>query len=186
MKSNWCRKVLKEEVVEIKDTLPKTIEKLRSLNQIGRERDCNDDCFRFVCNKKGTFSISHCFESEAYKIAFVHQWDREYYIYGKVFEQSGRTYIKYQQVYNRLIDFGLLFLLVFALMLIICGIIITKFYELSQFWNFAFIIMLIPFVALGIDSIKCRKKRKDYKNYDFDKMEKELIRRIDAVNNWDK
>ncbi len=181
MKSNWFRKVLKEEIVEIDDTVPGVIEKLRSLNSIATERDSNDELFQFICNKKGVFSIAHCFYGDKYKYQSAHQWDREFYISGRVFSKNGKTYIKYQHVQNKIIGFAFIFGMIYELLLLGFYIVLNEVFEIRDIRIWPMALLLIPLEAAAIVRVK---NQREFKDVDLYKMEKDMQSRITADKRW--
>lgn len=179
MKSNWFRKVLKEEIVEINDTVPGTIEKLRSLNQFSEELDCNDEQLQFYCNKKGTFSITQYMYYRGRRAP--QHLDREFYISGKVFSENGKTYIKYQQVQNKIIGFAFILGIVYEIALLGILIALNEIYEMYDVRVWLLALVFVPIIIAGITRIK---RQKEFKDVDFYKMEKEMQRRIEAVKRW--
>lgn len=181
MKSNWFRKVLKEEIVEIDDTVPGVIEKLRSLNSFATERDSNNELFQFICNKKGVFSIAHCFDCDKHKCQSAHQWDREFYISGRVFSENGKTYIKYQHVNNKLIGLSVVLGIVYELLLVVFYIVLNEVFEIRDIRIWPLALLVIPLETATIVRIK---NQREFKDVDLYKMENDMQRRINAVKRW--
>ena len=183
MKFNWFRKILKEETVEIKDTVFGTIEKLRLSNEMVQNKGKSNSVF--FCNEKGLFSITKRRNTMLKSKGYYYQYLGELcYLKGKVFQQNQKTYITYQIVYNPLIRHSISFIILMAALL--CGLYV---YNITQ--NITIILVYglqyLLYLALVIYFIiRFYKKPKTVEGLKLTEMEEELLWRIDAVNNWDK
>ena len=183
MKFNWCRKILKEETVEMKDTVFGTIEKLRLSNEMVQNKGKSNSVF--FCNEKGLFSIIKSRNTMLKSKGYYYQYLGELcYLKGKVFQQSQKAYIKYQIVYNPLIRHSISFIV--FIYFLVCGLYV---YNITQNITiglvYGFFLLLYPSLVIYF-IIKFHKKPKTVEGLGLTKMEEELLWRIDAINNWEK
>lgn len=180
MKFNWCRKILKEETVEMKDTVFGTIEKLCLSNEMVQNKASNEV---FACNEKGLFSITTQIVTPTVKVRYSQYWGELCYLKGKVFQQNQKAYIKYQIVYDPLMRHSLSFIISVAFL--VCGLYA---YNITQNITFglAYGLPYLLYLFLTIRFIiKVYKRPKTVEGLGLTKMEEELLWRIDAINTWD-
>ena len=163
-------KVLDESVIEVNDTVKGTIEKFRQMRGNSYEEDCNEATLEFSCSKKGIIGVSNP--------ASRHDFGRSAFVVGEVTEHNGKTVVKMYSIYSRFT----------AASKAIKAILLVSFlaiYFLVSFLQFGEITPKALYGFLFLDFNQVRNEV-IYKTEDLEKMKQMVIKRVKAVNNWDK
>ena len=167
-------KKLTEGRLEIFTTKEDAIEKLMQIQGISRESMTSGNCFQFLCYKDGKIFMTHpstrsITAENATKLC------------GQVIEQDGKTYVSYYTYYDNAVRFMKYFGFVFYILLAIFCIVITVITREK-------LALLLSFFLLGINLVHLitNPNEKACSPKDSKILVKELEKRVEAVNQWDK
>lgn len=177
------RKLLSETVVELKTNYPTALERLRELSGVGNEIDNVNRRFFFECNRKGLFSIK---ELNSGRYTFN---TRTTGMRGGLYVEEGKT--KAVVYTYRLTGTVILFVLDLVLGLVMVGLgALNGYLCLQQGFSLRDRIECGLLLLLGIVSLVCGvisyEKGKQDGPVDTEKMRQEALRRLSAVDDWEK
>lgn len=184
MKSNIFEKHFDREVVDINCGYKEAVSRMQQLRGAGRSHPFSDYAygnFGFYCNKKGEFFVGECRHREG---ADIFGRFSLYYVAGRVFVENNKTKAEFYSVKSRLVIGILHFTILLLLVLLGFSIYTALFTDVS---NIREIIFTIACLILGIATgAYYLESRQNDKHTDLTNMREEVLRRIDAVNKWDK
>lgn len=165
-------KKLNQGKYEIFTTKTDAIDKLMQMQGVCRERVCEDEhLIQFYCSKKGKITIANPPSKHERNWNSTELW-------GEVIEQEGKTFVTFYTSYSTYNNFYKLFTTILDIIIAILAIVFSQ-------GIFALVIMLFCFAFLAYElSIIEKEKRNSPKDSEI--LIKELEKRIDAVNKWDK
>lgn len=169
-------KVLDETVIEVNDTVKGTIEKFRQMCGNSYEQDCNEVTLEFSCSKKGIITVSNP--------ASRHDFGRSVFVVGEVAKHNEKTVVKMYSIYSRFtaVSKAIKTILLISLMPIYFLVSYLQFGEITPKALYVFLLGL-PFLFLDFNQ---DRNEVIHKTEDLEKMKQMVIKRADAVNNWDK
>ncbi len=179
MKSDLMITVLDETVIDVKEDVQTTIDRLRELQGSGRQTDSAGRNLTFLCNKKGRFIVRHISSNRRSL-----QPDSIDYVTGEVCNDNGQTKVKIYTVHDRsghvmsIIAAALLFIMLALYLVLIFTNNIPAGKE--AIFVIGFIIAMIV-LTLYYD-INSRSNRAT----DIEIIKKEAVNRVNAVDLWDK
>ena len=169
-------KVLDESVIEVNDTVKGTIEKFRQMRGNSYEEDCNEATLEFSCSKKGIIEVSNP--------ASRHDFGRSAFVVGEVTEHNGKTVVKMYSIYSRFtaVSKAIKSILLVSFLAIYFLVSFLQFGEITP--KALYVVLLgVPFFFFCFNQ---DRNEVIYKTEDLEKMKQMVIKRVKAVNNWDK
>lgn len=179
MKSTIFTKIIEQSELEIKTDCKTAIERLKAQQGICRETDSRQVTLEFLCHDDGRICVCNYSRHKPRRDP-----NRLYSVIGQVTEENGKTKIKIYSLFNRTNYIlsavaALLYLLVVAFYFITAykaGIVPgTK--DLYRLIFSVLAIFLYPLVY--------QKQERDKAN-DLYIMKQEIIKRVNAIDKWDK
>jgi len=160
---------------ELFTTKQDAIDKFMKMQGICREEISGEGAIEFYCFKNGKIFISHP------RTRHIEN-DNSTNLYAKVVEQDGKTYVLYHTEYSKSSSVSKLIFLVIDILVAILAIAITVSSKQKMYY--------LPLLVLSIllFSIKFFNATREEKNSPADSeiLIKELEKRVEAVNLWDK
>lgn len=177
------RKLLSETVVELKTDFPTAVERLQALSGCGIETDNANKHFYFESNRKGKF---HIYESNGSRYDFN---TRTTGMRGGLYVEEGKT--KAVVYTYRLSGTVLLLVVTILLGLVMLGSYSVYAYTLMQEKLFAgaltgFVLILLLGISFPVFAITSYEKGRRGGADDAEKMQREALRRLSAVDDWEK
>ncbi len=179
MKNTIFTKIIEQSELEIKTDCKTAIERLKAQQGICRETDSRQVTLEFLCHDDGRICVCNYSRNKPRRDP-----NRLYSVIGQVTEENGKTKVKIYSLFNRTNYIlsavaAILYMVVFALYFVTAykaGIVPgTKDLYLLIFSVFA--ILLYP--------LRFRKQERDKAN-DLYIMKQEIIKRVNAIDKWDK
>ncbi len=182
MKFSKSTEIIDKQIIEVRETREKTIERLIEQRGMCRESDSQGTPLGFTCTEDGELAVYNAVSRRS------GNRDRMYSVRGEVFSENGKTKVAIYTLHHRSARWGKWITLFSAL-------IVWAFYILrALFWEpevdtsvMTRYILVGSFVMVGIIIIafSTNKKEGQYKTQDIDIMKNEIIKRIEAVERWD-
>lgn len=179
MKNTIFTKIIEQSELEVKADFKTTIERLKDQQGICRETDSRQVTLEFFCHDDGRICICNYSRRRQRR-----DTNRLYSVIGQVVTEEEKTKVKIYSIFNRINYFlsavaAVLYLVMFALYFIIAykaGIVPgTK--DLYLLILSVFAILLYPLSF---------RKEKRTKEADLYIMKNEIIKRVNAIDKWDK
>lgn len=160
---------------EILTTKADAIDKFIQMQGVCREQIGEENAIEFYCSKKGRLAITNP------PTKYVHK-ENSSKLFAKIIEQDGKTYVTYYTVYSHSINAlkaaSLIMLITMAILAIILAV--------ANQDKTASLIILILCLAFFTSYLVNTAKDKRNSPKDSEIMIKELEKRVEAVNLWDK
>ena len=164
-------KIIDKGKYELFTTRQDAIDKFMQIQGVCREPVNGGYTTCFFCYKDGKININ----PPAHTRRFT---DNATKLYGEIIEEDGKTYVAFRTVFNRFVDIFNCICLVLNLIIDIILILFVK------DW-ITFVVILVS-LGLFIYLSGAISEQKYSSTVDYEAMIKELKRRVDTVNNWDK
>ena len=156
--------------LELHTSKSDAIDKLMQLQGVCSEENSNDNPIEFYCTKSGNVAINNP------PTKFVSK-EISTKLFGKVIVEDGKTYLTYSTTYSSSNNIIKIIYLTIMLLASILGIFIEK-----TILIFALILACLLFGSM----LSSATNEKGNASNDSEILIKELEKRVDAVNNWDK
>ena len=160
---------------EVFTTKADAIDKLMQMQGICREQISGENAIQFYCLKNGKITITNPPTRRV-------ENDNSTILFGRVIEKDGKTYVTYYTAFSKSNNVTKL---IFLLMDFLMAAISIVFVVLSKTQMYYLLILIL---ALPLFSFKFFAGTKEEKNSKIDSeiLIKELEKRVEAVNYWDK
>ena len=160
---------------EVFTTKADAIDKLMQMQGICREEISGENAIQFYCLKNGKITITHPYRKRV-------ENHNSTILFGRVIEKDGKTYVTYYTAFSKSNNVTKL---IFLLMDFLMAAISIVFVVLSKAQMYYLPILIL---ALPLFSFKFFAGTKEEKNSKTDSeiLIKELEKRVEAVNYWDK
>lgn len=171
------KKILDEEVFEIKESRKDVIEKMRMLKNDLRSSDSVGDNLMFFCNQNGKIKIkAYSFSNILFRRA-TFSIMRLYGAAGEVFSENGKTKIRIYHYFNYLYPIFLGLFLIWSFLDLVLSVVKNPFPG-SVFYAI-FGVVLIAVLATWLTLTQSHNKKKLWEN-----TKKEMEERIEAIKRW--
>lgn len=169
MKSTFSKKVFEEGLIEINDTFEGATQKLK---QLWYSKHLNETPTIFLIWPKGRFKVV--------KKNITVLEDKQISANGKIVQQSGKTYLKYQIAHNKM-----LFLFGIISSVIIAGFSILFLFDIKAKITTADLLIagLIFFTGLWLLFINIKTSK--YTKSDIEFIKEGVYKLADIINRWD-
>ena len=164
---------------EVFTTKEDAIDKFKQMQGICREKINSENLVGFYCSKKGKIKIRN-----PHPLTRRAEWARVDYnstnLYGKIVEQDDKTYIIFYTKFSKINHASKLVFFTSDVLIVILAIIIDKTHKIP------FVIFFVAYLAFLIFQLFITGNEKPNASKDSEILIKELEKRVDAVNQWDK
>lgn len=178
MKSTFLNEIIDQTSIEVKATRQQTIDRLMALSGFLRDKDSNDSCLLFDCDKKGRISIDYPHRRRQADF-------RIYYVEGEVTEKDGRTVVNIYSIHSRFTSFLMMFFAVAVALMLAITVYITTATKGNILPGGEELLTLALGSLLVFWEIACVARQKKNKARDLELMKKAVTDRITAVERWD-
>lgn len=179
MKKKLFEKYFDHEVHTINLSRKTVIERMRQMNGNCRNEDSEGWHFQFHCNKRGNFFVDRAGDNGT-----TPDYNNAFFVRGRIFEENNQTKIEFCSVQIKGSKFDMYFSAVFSVIsfiAIIAVLILTK----IEFTSKLLVCVLLMAFNVAYPFFRTRNEF-NHKDVDLTNMRAEVLRRIDAVNKWDK
>ena len=177
------KNLISETVVELNTDFATAVERLQQMNGYGLETDSNNQKLLFVSNSKGRFAVTQERHSR-YEFAA-----RAVGLWGGLYVEDGKTKAVLYTYCQGGTVFGMIMEIIVGLVLLCCvawnGVILLE-REFSASTLAVCGLMTIFAIVFPIHGILSLEKGKRGSEEDAKKLQEDVLRRLDAINNWDK
>ena len=160
---------------EIYTTKEDAIDKFLQMQGVCREEISDEYYIWFNCNTKGKIQIFHPGSRRNHDHTSTK-------LYAEVIEQDGKTYISYYTTYSKVINIVNAVSIVIYMLFILYGVLLAIADANKLYYIFLFVLC---FLLLGYRLFGNAKEKKNSPK-DSKIMIKELEKRVEAINLWDK
>ena len=177
------KNLMSETVIDLHVDFPTALERLEELNGAGREVDSNGEGIAFYSNRKGRFTSTYTGR-------------RRYQTDARAVDMRGGLYIEDGKtkavVYTYRLGgtvFGMIMEVVLGVLVLLWGLLEGYTYLQAEFSARTLTgcaLLLLIAIALPIHGIISLEKGKRGSESDAEKMKQDALRRLDAINQWDK
>ena len=175
MKSTFFNEILVETTMQVNDSYQGAINKLRLQNGRCSNRGKNGEFFRFKCSVKGKMTIDN-------DVPVIFVGGSKYYAAGEVLVEDKKTVVRVYSAHNRLRLAVRIFITFLFALLLIAGI---QTYPFTNSLLVAVLKILCIAVMLVCDIVMIVKEGRK-KTTDLELMKDEIIKRVEAINHWEK
>ncbi|MBQ7302377.1 MAG: hypothetical protein IJW89_02205 [Clostridia bacterium] len=182
MKFSKSTKILDKQVIDVRETREKTIERLMAQRGRCRESDSQGTPLGFSCTEDGEFTIYNSVSRKSGNRV------RMYSVRGEVFSENGKTKVAIYTVHHRPARWGK-WVTLFAALLIWGWYILQALFsppeaDTSVLTRYILVGSLVT-VGIIIAAFSTNKKEEQFRTQDIEIMKNEIVRRIEAVEHWD-
>ena len=182
MKTTIFRKILNEELIEVNKSVAETIQFLCKLSTPSKQALPNDTGIYFDCSKKGKITVNYSVNTSSFRNP--ENMYPLYEVHGRVLSKDNKTYIKISTVYNKYN----LFLQCFFKIL---GVLMLPLYILSRIplekFNLPFFIILtIITICIFLTFYTPISQQRSRGLTLLPLMEKEIKKRVETIEQWEK
>lgn len=150
------------------------IDKLMQMQGVCAEKISDDSHIEFYCNRRGKIILCHITRR-------ITLDDTSTKLYGEVVEQEGKTHVTYYTMFDKFSNITNVVFLLISLLLVILGVV------LSVLSGKTFFLIIVPFWLLFLGyRLHKQINGKANSQKDSETLIKELEKRVQAVNLWDK
>ena len=174
MKSTFFNEILDETTIQVNDSYQDTINKLRLQNGLCRKTNFDEEKLRFKCSKKGKIIVDN-----NSLLSYIGGY--KYYAAGEVLVEDGKTVVKvysinarYRVIFHSLIAVLLTLLFIASFSLFILNRSILRLLKT---------LCVFIFAAVDIWGVISEVRRI---GVNLDLMKDEIIKRVEAINHWEK
>ena len=160
---------------ELNTTKQDAIDKFMQLQGICREENQRGNAIEFRCYKKGKIII----KSPPRKRV---ENDNATNLFAQVIEQNGKTYVSYRTSFSALINASKCIFLAVYILAAVLAIVLTVFGENRIYY---LPILFLGLIFFGFKLFSAFKEKADSPK-DSETLVKELEKRVEAINEWDK
>ncbi len=183
-KPNPPKNLIAETVVEINTDFATAVERLADVSGPGRDRDSIGDTIGLYSTRKGRFRCGYCGSESRY-----HVNHRNVGLRGGLYVEDGKT--KAVLYTHRLggTVFGMIMEIISGLVILCyaCVVGLTILEQEFSAQTLAVCGLLVLFaLAIPIHGILSAERGKRGSEEDAKKLQADVLRRLDAINNWDK
>lgn len=183
-KPNPPKNLIAETVVEMNTDFATAVERLADVSGPGRDQDSTGDTIGFSSNRRGRFQSIDCGSNSRY-----HVNHRNVGLQGGLYVEDGKTKAV---LYTYRIG-GTVFSMIMEVILGLVGlfyVIAVGFALLEQEFSAGTLavcgLLLILAIGFPIHGILSLEKGKRGSEEDAKKLQEDVLRRLNAINNWDK
>ena len=151
------------------------IDKFMQMQGLCREELSGEKAIEFCCSKKGKISITNPSQRDI-------EYTNSTKLFAEIIERDGKTYVTYYTMFSKFRNVYKLISLVLDIIFNVFAIILVI---ISSYKKHYFILLIFGLLVLAIQLFKSAKEEKNSPK-DSEILVKELEKRVDAVNLWDK
>ncbi len=178
------KNLISETVVEINTDFATAVERLADVSGPGRDQDSTGDTIGFYSTRKGRFQSVDCGNNNRY-----HVNHRNVGLWGGLYVEDGKTKAVLYTYRQGGTVFGMIMEIIVGLVLLCCvawnGVILLE-REFSAGTLAVCGLMAIFAIAFPIHGILSLERGKRGSEEDAKKLQEDVLRRLNAINNWDK
>lgn len=182
MKFSKSTEIIDKQIIEVRETREKTIERLIEQRGRCRESDSQGTPLGFTCTEDGELAVYNAVSRRSCNR------DRMYSVRGEVFSENGKTKVAIYTVHRRPARWGK-WVTLFAALIIWGWYILQALFsppeaDTSVLTRYILVGSLVT-VGIIIAAFSTNKKEEQFRAQDIEIMKNEVIRRIEAVERWD-
>ncbi len=169
-------KKIRQGKYELNTTMADAIDKFRQMNGICNEEISGENSIEFYCSKIGKITIVKPQTTRSTAT------ENSTNLFAEVNQQNGKTYVTYYTCFSRFINvFKMVYLVISLLMAVVA--IALSIIGVDKTYYIPILVLCLGF--FGVELFAATKDKKNSPN-DSEIMIKELEKRVEAVNLWDK
>lgn len=182
MKFSKSTEIIDKQVIDVRETREKTIERLMAQRGRCRESDSQGTPLGFACTEEGEFAIYNSVSRRSGNRV------RMYSVCGEVFSENGKTKVAIYAVHHRPARRGK-WVTLFATLIIWGWSVLQALFsppeaDTSVLTRYILVGSLVM-VGIIIIAFTTNRKEEQFRTRDIEIMKNEVIKRIEAVERWD-